>query len=323
MCEELKLIQPYLGVWKLENWNIPTASVQLSGRMGIYCIQNLQNKRLLIGEGKLGGTGSRPKYHLLGRTMNTQFDADILAYGKNNFRLIWIIEENCEINRKVIENKIQKHFGEICYNRPRNLYPTQQELLSNIASARHVIQGDIITRINRYKKTISGCWESDFKGDSYGYGVISYKGKSYKHHVLMYILHYGDICGISSVIHHKCENKKCVNPEHLELVTHTVNICLSQQKRTPLNKEYTSQYHGVHFSKTNGYVASVAIEGTKTIGLGYYHEDIHAAQNRDWFVCKFGLLAKKQGTLNFHNIDYTKFKVWPMKSGKLNKVLSP
>ena len=36
----------------------------------------------------------------------------------------------------------------------------------------------------------------------------------------------GDICGITSTIHHKCENKRCVNPQHLELVTHLENCKL-------------------------------------------------------------------------------------------------
>ena len=44
----------------------------------------------------------------------------------------------------------------------------------------------------------------------------------------------------------KCENKRCVNPEHLELVTNTVNLRLYHRcKPKKLVKNINSKFIGV------------------------------------------------------------------------------
>ena len=62
------------------------------------------------------------------------------------------------------------------------------------------------------------CWEFQGFISVAGYGEMSYKGKMQKAHRVSYQIHIGEIKE-GMVIHHKCRNPKCCNPEHLEQVT--------------------------------------------------------------------------------------------------------
>jgi hypothetical protein len=70
------------------------------------------------------------------------------------------------------------------------------------------------------------CVEHTTKGNAQGYGGTSYKGKAQRLHRLAYCkansLDIEDIKGI--VVRHKCDNPRCINPEHLELGTHKDNM---------------------------------------------------------------------------------------------------
>jgi len=69
------------------------------------------------------------------------------------------------------------------------------------------------------------CWEwvgVGFVNDR-GYGKVRWHGKKYRAHVLLFELHLGPVpSGLE--LDHVCRNRTCVNPEHLEPVTHRENL---------------------------------------------------------------------------------------------------
>lgn len=76
--------------------------------------------------------------------------------------------------------------------------------------------------LSRIQLTPNECWEWTGTLDSGGYGQISIHSK----HVLVHRFAYECLVGIipdGLQIDHLCRNRRCVNPAHLELVTHQEN----------------------------------------------------------------------------------------------------
>lgn len=69
----------------------------------------------------------------------------------------------------------------------------------------------------------TGCWE--WTGHSYpnGYGVLKVFGSDVSAHRYSYELHKGPI-PVGMCILHSCDNKKCINPDHLRVGTHQENM---------------------------------------------------------------------------------------------------
>lgn len=103
----------------------------------------------------------------------------------------------------------------------------------------------------------TGCWLWTGNASANGYGITSLRGRSMCAHRAVYLLHKGHIPeGLE--LDHLCRQKICVNPDHLEPVTHSENMkrvtpdgdrpCwaghdLSHWRITPGGKRYCKTCH--------------------------------------------------------------------------------
>lgn len=107
--------------------------------------------------------------------------------------------------------------------------------------------------LSRIKKTET-CWIWTGAKQGNGYGAAWFNKKYQSAHRAMYLLVHGDIPP-GLVIDHLCENKICVNPDHLEAVTQRENVrrwsVKHPDKRTGAPREINPNYWEIMPKKDN------------------------------------------------------------------------
>lgn len=87
----------------------------------------------------------------------------------------------------------------------------------------------ILSRIHRPTK--EACWEWQGAVNSRGYGVVRLHGYMVYVHRFMYAVTRGRSIARGKDVHHVCHNRRCANPNHLELLTRDEHATLSARQR--------------------------------------------------------------------------------------------
>ena len=110
---------------------------------------------------------------------------------------------------------------------------------------------------------MDACWPWLRAVTSAGYGSVFIDGRRQSAHRVAYALVHGPIPD-SLVIDHKCRNKVCVNPRHLDLVTTRVNVIDRSQSPVAQNARKTHCRLGHPFNTENTYVDSTGRRHCRT-----------------------------------------------------------
>ncbi len=105
-------------------------------------------------------------------------------------------------------------------------------IINTLTDRRKKIFDKIMLRVVINHNT--GCWEwqgpTSGKGRGGGYGRMSLDGQTVAVHIVMFTIFFGYIPG-KKQIDHKCNNRICCNPDHLQMVTHKQNQKLRDERR--------------------------------------------------------------------------------------------
>ena len=112
----------------------------------------------------------------------------------------------------------------------------------------------------------NGCWQWIGTITPAGYGKIVIEKRTFAAHRISYAWHVGDIQK-GMLVHHRCENKACVNPEHLELKTSVAH------SRHHLYKSFCKRGHAMTEGNLQVYKGHRGCRTCRNIQqLARYHE---------------------------------------------------
>ncbi len=129
----------------------------------------------------------------------------------------------------------------------------------------------------------SGCWLWALSLSPKGYAYMSVGGKKLRTNRISYALHKGPVPdGLD--VDHKCNVRCCVNPDHLQLLTHRENI-LRSQNFCALKAKQTLCKRGHPLSGENLKIDGVGGRQCRQCVLASQRASHHRRKHDYYYVC--------------------------------------
>jgi len=234
-----------LGLIKLNTYqHLTFEQAYLVKEKGVYGICNKYDDKVYIGHSNIG-IGQRikqhynnlqnKKHHNLALQRNWTIQ-DTLGHIDQFYIIVIFTSSDEQLNSKK-EQEYIIGLGDLTYNKNKHHVAPPKLTDDKIL--------DIWTKINWTKinkQEIEKCWEWIGTTDRNGYGSLQINKKYYLAHRLIYYFHY-NVWPNGLVVRHKCDNRKCCNPHHLELGTDKDNArdTINRGRNNPAKSRFTEQ----------------------------------------------------------------------------------
>lgn len=92
--------------------------------------------------------------------------------------------------------------------------------------------------MSKFAEQPNDCWEWQGPLDKDGYGTFYLRRLNRRAHRVAWYWYHGEIPD-GHVVNHTCQNRSCVNPQHLNLASVTENVFLNSRSIPSVNRQKT------------------------------------------------------------------------------------